>query len=479
MPMPKTRPVRPVRLTVTSAGRQRETTQEVDAAPFLPWPIASLAAGVAAAVGGWLLITGVVLVSWFTAMAMPIPTVLHFASQVWLLAHGEAVLVGGIPLSVAPLGLTLGAAALVASTAAWAARQALLARTQLPGVAERGRLLFQVAVLVVVGYLAVAIAISFAADGSTDVRAAVGAAAIAGLAATLGAAAALQLRFASLAPVWLARVVRGAAAGLTVLVLAGVVALSTAILSGSARIAAIEDSLLLDPAGIVVWSIAAMLYLPTLVIWATSWVLGAGISLGAGSVVSLSGSQLGMVPAIPILGALPTEGVTGPWMLTWLVWGLVAGIAAGMASARRGASSGLGNATWVGAVAGVATALATVGLAALSRGDLGQFRLVGLGPDLAELALIAAPLLGLAAALAGLLTRLHDRRHPLPAAAESAATEVLDPEATVLLGARHRGSATTADPDDTVLLRHRGTAAGDIETLVLRTPGRQRPGSVG
>ena len=102
MPTPALRRRSRVRLTVT------EVTRTGDDAPVLHFPLLAmgLAGGAAAAVVGWLLVTGMVMVGWFTAMAMPLPRVLGFAGQLWLGAHGAGATVGAVLVTLIPLGLS-------------------------------------------------------------------------------------------------------------------------------------------------------------------------------------------------------------------------------------------------------------------------------------------------------------------------------------------------------------------------------------
>lgn len=57
--------------------------------------------------------------------------------------------------------------------------------------------------------------------------------------------------------------------------------------------------------GAVVLTIGQLALIPNLVIYGAAWLTGVGFSLGAGSLISPLGSQVGPLPAVPILGALP------------------------------------------------------------------------------------------------------------------------------------------------------------------------------
>ena len=57
--------------------------------------------------------------------------------------------------------------------------------------------------------------------------------------------------------------------------------------------------------GAVVLTLGQLALIPNLVIYGATWLTGVGFSIGAGSLISPLGSQVGPLPAVPILGALP------------------------------------------------------------------------------------------------------------------------------------------------------------------------------
>ena len=57
--------------------------------------------------------------------------------------------------------------------------------------------------------------------------------------------------------------------------------------------------------GAVVLTIGQLALIPNLIIYGAAWLTGVGFSIGSGSLISPLGSQVGPLPAIPILGALP------------------------------------------------------------------------------------------------------------------------------------------------------------------------------
>ena len=144
--------------------------------------------------------------------------------------------------------------------------------------------------------------------------------------------------------------------------------------------------------------------MPNLVIWVARWLIGPGFAIGAGSAVSPLGTTLGPVPAIPILGALPT-GDLAFGFLGLLVPLVVAFLVGALLYPRLGRDLELNGAPWIlgaglssGVVGGVLFGL----LAWFSGGAAGPGRLGQVGPEPLAVAGFAALEIGLALT-AGLL----------------------------------------------------------------------------
>lgn len=219
-----------------------------------------------------------------------------------------------------------------------------------------------------------------------------------------GAVAGLGLRWRDVVGRTGASILAGGLAGIGILLVCAATALLIGLLAGRERIETIETGLGLDPLGQVVWLLIAVMYLPTALGWAMSWLLGGGLVVGSGSLVSLSGTQLGMLPAIPALGALPAEGVAPGWLVGLIGCGVVAGLVAGWVAIRWLAAPGWPLGLAASAAAGAVTAAIVLGWCAASRGDLGSLRLAGLGPRLAELAWAGLPGIVIGALVGGGLT---------------------------------------------------------------------------
>ena len=409
--MPRTTRTSPdtLQLTVTSPPSADERTVQLGAMPLLPWPLAAALGGALAAGVGWMLAVGVALVAWFTALPMPLPELLSVCSRLWLLAHGGTLPLGNTTVTLVPLGLTALGMVMAWVAARFAGGHARLARPGMLAAGEKALVAAGTAALVAAGYGLVAAVMVLASGMAPRVWTPVAVAfAVSLVGAALGAVSGVRLRSRDIRPSWAVAPLGGGLAGGLGLLAAGAVVLGAATLSGAGRIEALDQSLKLDAAGSVVWASLAIAYLPNALLWGLSWSLGGGFTVGTGSLVSLSGTQLGMLPAIPMLGALPAEGVAPQAMAFWMITGVLAGMGAGVAAVLRVGKPRLtvGSAlvaVAVAAVAGLVTAGFLVIGAWASRGDLGSLRLVALGPRLPELVAIGLPLLVISSVLGGVL----------------------------------------------------------------------------
>ncbi|MCC6498464.1 MAG: hypothetical protein IT193_19635, partial [Propionibacteriaceae bacterium] len=264
MPTPRNRDPERLRFTVSNAPTVRLPAIP-DGPPLLPWPLAALGGGVLAGLAGSLLVAGVVMIAWLSAITIALPTVLTFAGHVWLLGHGGVLPVGGEQVTLVPLGLTLAFVAVCGSVGGFAYRQGRQARAGEPDPALRRRLVLGSAGQVTAGYTVFAVVLALAVAGPAGIwRPGLGALAVSAVGSLLGAAQAAGYRPVAPGPDWLRRGLRGTGAGVLALVIAAAVALGTAVALGEPRIAALESGLGFDTGGVVVWSLLAIAYLPNL-----------------------------------------------------------------------------------------------------------------------------------------------------------------------------------------------------------------------
>ncbi|MCC4907958.1 DUF6350 family protein [Microbacterium sp. cx-59] len=199
-------------------------------------------------------------------------------------------------------------------------------------------------------------------------------------------------------------IARGTALVVTALLGAGALLLAIALVVRAPQIVALSQSANLDGFGAVVVALGQMLYLPTLVLWAVAFLAGPGVGLGAGAVVAPGGTQLGILPGIPVLGVLPES--SSPWLLALALLPVAAGAAAGWAVrsrlSPRGSSADAETTGILVALTGAIalfSALAAALLAVLATGSLGPGRLAGIGPDAAAVAIAIGVEVGLGAGI--------------------------------------------------------------------------------
>jgi hypothetical protein len=209
---------------------------------------------------------------------------------------------------------------------------------------------------------------------------------------------ALRAELAGWLPGRLRRALRPAAVGAAVLFAAGVVAVVVAVVNNADRVLALHRALQPGAFGGAVLVAGQVGYLPDLAAWATAWFAGPGFAVGSGTVVSAAHVQLGVLPVVPVLGALPGEPLTAPWAVGCaLAVPVLAGCIVGWSSARRAPADdlGLGSRLLDALVAAVCAALLLGVVVAASAGPIGPGRLADVGAN----ALLVTPFLALGLAV--------------------------------------------------------------------------------
>ena len=156
--------------------------------------------------------------------------------------------------------------------------------------------------------------------------------------------------------------------------------------------------------GAVVLTIGQLALIPNLVIYGAAWFTGVGFSIGAGSLISPLGSQVGPLPTIPILGALPVGQLE--FGMVSIVVVLLAAFIATLAIRKSADEIRFEFATaWTAAISlglsiALVTALQMALLATIASGSAGPGRLVQVGVSPWLLALVVFVEVGVVATLA-------------------------------------------------------------------------------
>jgi hypothetical protein len=309
------------------------------------------------------------------------------AADVWLIGHGVDVrfAVAGAPFTVT--AAALGPALITALAAVRAGRRAVA--TGSPGVAWAAQLVATVVTSAVLLRIGTSAAASPTAWQAVLLPLAV---------VALGSLAGLRSARAGASP--LPAGVRAGLIAVLLLVAAAGVALTALLLARFADVVALDESLDAGVLGGFVLTCAQILAMPTFVVWAAAWLLGAGTSLGTGSVTGPFAGQAGPLPALPVLGVVPVDPPV--WAASLLLVPVLAGFAAALLVRRGGARTA---AVPLGLVCGVVAGLAMGLLVAGSAGAAGPGRLVAVGPDAVLVAGLAAALIGLPAMLGAAVAR--------------------------------------------------------------------------
>lgn len=370
--------------------------------PGIWWPLAAAGGALVSALTGWLLVTALLLVGWVSASDLQFAEVLVAGTRIWLLGYFSGATLAGVHLTIAPLGLTAIAALVCSGTAGFAAAMARRDAPEEISARERRAIVLRVAaVFAAVHAVAVLVASFFASTPDESARALIGALVVSAVSAVVGAARVCQWHPLLDLPVWARAVPRAVAAAVLTMVASGAVVLAVQLWRSRKAVTALHEALDAGASGGVLLLIVQLLWLPNVVIWCAAWAVGAGFSLGAGTMVTPSVTEVGLLPAIPIFGAVPANGTGTGAGLWWLLSAALAGCAAAVVVLRARRRARVDETALVGGLSGVLSGLVLTAVAALSGGDLGSGRLVGLGPRIPQLVVMAPTLMGIAGVAAG------------------------------------------------------------------------------
>jgi hypothetical protein len=358
--------------TRTRPARPSVPTRPPERAPANPAVDAARAGALAALLGLVALVVPALLLWWGEDRSgTQAVDAVRSGAQLWLVAHGgwfdaEAGRVRLVPLGLSLLPLWLG----------WRAGRGVARRS---AAGSRRRALRLCGVLTL-AYASVGLAVGAAAAGGgfrpVLWTALVGPALVAGAASCAGA-----LRSCGPLPDGLARRSAGIAtagtAAMLLLLAAGALLTAVALGLDTGRAAEVAEASEPGAVGGLGLLLLGASLLPNAAVWGASWLAGPGFALGAGTSVSPFAAELGPVPALPLLVALPEGPPPGGAVLALVVPVLAGVLAAGLLRQPSSLLRGLRDAGAVGLTAGGLLGL----LAALSGGALGGGRLATVGPS--------------------------------------------------------------------------------------------------
>lgn len=390
---------RAVELEVT--GVEEETERP---GPLVWWPLAAAGGGLIAPLATALVVLGLVVLGWTATPDIDLQAVLTAAGRLWLLSWFSGGTFAGVHVTIAPLGLTALNAVIASGIAGFAATMARRAAPEELDQHQRRRLALKSAGLfTTVQSLCVLVVAFLVGEGGEPARALIGAVVVGGGAALIGAARACEWHPLIDLPLWARAIPRAVSVGVLTVVATGAGVLAVQLYRQRSVVAGLHDALQAGGVGGALLVVLQLLWLPNVTLWCAAWALGAGISVGQGTMVTPSANEVGMLPGVPLFGAVPGPGPGPASSLWWLLSGVLAGVLSAVVLLRARRRARFDETALVGGLAGVLTGGALTLLAAASRGDLGELRLVALGPRLLQLGVMSTTLMGLAGLLTGLV----------------------------------------------------------------------------
>ena len=323
------------------------------------------------------------------------------AGRFWLVAHGASLDVPGGRYALTPLGLLLLPVALVARFTTSAVP---------PGAARPAT---RLALAVSASYAVLALLVAVVCTGPdvhvSPVQSLLAGLLVGGAGATVGV----------LRPQQLWRVAWHRLTARTRRLLSGAAA-ATALLLGAAALLAGASLAFHFPRAFELagasepWAVGGLALLlgclalvPNAVVWSAAWLSGPGFAVGVGTGVSPFAHDLGPVPALPLIAALPAGGLPEWGAVLVLAVPLLAGAAAGRLVATDLAEDA---ASWPRTVAEAAAVGPVCGAVLawfvwLSGGAAGGERLVELGPSAWSVGLAVSAAVGVGSVVGALLRR--------------------------------------------------------------------------
>ena len=370
-----------------------------------------------AAVASWAVLALLGLLAWLSAPESGggLADALGVSTAMWFIGTGGRVVASGVPLEVVPLGFW--------AIAVWLTVIALRHTLRIAHRGERGTrwrqaLSREVLPLFAAGYAVPVVALGLASvlgPARPTVAGLVGVFSV-----PLAAVGVVLTRpeepeapvVASLAepvPLWLRRGLRPGLWAAAALLAAGAMVVLVALGWRFGTIVGLQQSVDAGWFGGLLLVLAQLLYLPTLAVWGVAWLAGPGFQVATGGAVTVSGAEPGLLPLVPVLGAVPPEASYPAWVTAALLVPVAVGGFAGWRAARAWSRLASWRVKAYSCLTAVGTAALLVSvLTVLSSGAMGVDRLAALGtnPLLVGLALFCELALGALAYLLVDLVRL-------------------------------------------------------------------------
>jgi hypothetical protein len=166
-----------------------------------------------------------------------------------------------------------------------------------------------------------------------------------------------------------------------------------------------------DATGGLLYTVLVGAVAPNAALLSSSYLLGPGFAVGAGTLVSPAAVSLGPLPAFPLLAALPDPGTPPAWLAALVAPPVAAAVAGSVLTLRRHPTLGYDVGLLRGTGAGVLGGLLVTVLVALGGGAVGPGRMTVLGAALPDTLVSATVAMGVGGLFAGVAATWWARRH--------------------------------------------------------------------
>jgi hypothetical protein len=210
--------------------------------------------------------------------------------------------------------------------------------------------------------------------------------------------------FVAMFPEEVRAAVTGALAGVMVMVAAGGVLVTAALVMHFSDVLRLSEGLGAGRVGGVVMALVGMAAVPNAVLCGGAFIAGPGFALGTATAVAPGDVRLGSLPGFPLLGIVPS-GADSWWQAALIGVPVLAGGLAGFVAVRRYPVYGYDLAALRGGLAGLVGGLTFGGCAWLATGGIGPGRMQDIGPDVMATTLVCGVAMLLGGAVSAIAAR--------------------------------------------------------------------------
>ncbi|HEY3014735.1 MAG TPA: DUF6350 family protein, partial [Nocardioides sp.] len=406
---------------MTTIVRSPSGPQLTDSSTRRPLALVATFGGAAAALSPLMVCLALGVVGWFVtdAGAHGLPRDgLRVGALAWLMAHGSGVHVGAVGVTFVPLGLTLMNAWVIWRFGVRVGESVSGHGPDVDAIADGERDWTVPAAVGVFGAAYVVVAVFACVLASTPATLpSVGRVVVWSVVLTLLVAGPAVAIGSGRAAIWASMLPAAArAAGATAAAtLLGFLAVSAAVLAvalaadfGTA--ANVLSRLHTDAGDSALFTLLTATVTPNAVVFAGSYLLGPGFTVGAGTLVSPTLVAVGPVPAFPLLAALPANGVAPGWVVSLMGLPFLVAVVGAAYALRRYPATRWEEGALRGCVGGVLAGVGFAMLASVAGGSVGPGRMQDVAPFVSDVLVHGITSFGLGGLLGGVLMTWRERR---------------------------------------------------------------------